>query len=111
MLIPESPAFTHGEYVNAGRFIWALHARLNMLERFPVTETASQYRYTDGGHLRILRKDEFVDGVYRDNLQTYFGLDRAAVVERAVADQRAQLAKLRDTLARNEALLEKLRAK
>ena len=87
-------------------FLWVLNCRYNVLRKFPYKETQTQYRYADGGQNRILRKEDFRDGMYKDGfMQTYYGFDKKALLQRAIADEQAQIDKLEYNVARMGALL------
>ena len=90
------------------QFLWVLNCRYNVLAKFPYKETKTQYRYADGGQNRILRKEDFRDGIFKDGfMQTYYGFDKKSLLQRVIDDEKAQLAKLEDNIARKEALLQR----
>ena len=92
------------------KVLWVLNYRYNVLTKFPYKETRTQYRYADGGQNRILRKDDFRDGMYKDGfLQTYYGFDKKALLQRVIADKQTQIDKLENDIARMGTLLRKFK--
>lgn len=91
------------------KFLWALHPRFNVISKYSYSESKLQYRYVSEGKTHTLRKEYFQDGIYKDNfMNVYYGFDIEALLQRAIKDEKAQIAKLEECVARQEVLLKKV---